>query len=65
MGTVFTLPPWVHLVVLSPFILCGVLLATRWLKATLVALQFRNRSEDYSADVPGDDRQENGKGDHG
>ena len=38
MGTVFTPPPWVYLVVLSPFILGGLLLATRWLKAALVAL---------------------------
>jgi uncharacterized protein (DUF983 family) len=38
MGTVFTPPPWVYLVVLSPFILGGLLFATRWLQATLVAL---------------------------
>ena len=43
MGIVFTPLPWVHLVVLSPFILGGLLLTTRWLKATLVALKFRNR----------------------
>jgi uncharacterized protein (DUF983 family) len=66
MGSVFTPPPWVHLVVLSSLIILGgSLLATRWLKATLVALQFRSRSEDYSADAPGDDRKENGKNDHG
>jgi uncharacterized protein (DUF983 family) len=54
MVSVFTPPPWVHLVVLSPLIILGrSLLATRWLKATLVALQFRSRSKDYSADAPG------------
>jgi uncharacterized protein (DUF983 family) len=66
MGIVFTPPPWVHVAVLSPLIILGgSLLATRWLKAMLVTLQFCSRSEDYSANAPGDDRQENGKSDHG
>ncbi len=61
METVFAPPLWVHWVVLLPLILGGSLLVTRWLKATLVALQFRHRSEDYSEDYGDSD----GKDDHG
>ena len=61
MEAVFAPPLWVHWAVLLPLILGGSLLATRWLKATLVALQFRHRSEDY-----GESHKENGgKNDHG
>ena len=53
----FAPPLWVHWVVLLPLILGGSLLATRWFKATLVALQFCRRSEDY--------KENNGKSEDG
>ncbi len=50
MEATFAPPLWMHWVVLLPLILGGSLLVTRWIKATLVALQFRHGSQDTSQD---------------
>ena len=42
-------PFWVHAVIWVPFIVIGALLMLRPFKATLIALQYRHRREDYDA----------------
>ena len=43
----FAPPLWLHAVLWMPLTLAGALALLRPLKATLIALQFRNRPEDY------------------
>ena len=47
----FEPPLWLHAVLWTPLTLAGAVVLLRPLKATLIALQFRNRPEDY--DLPG------------
>ena len=42
-------PFWVHAVLWVPFIIVGALLMLRPFKATLIALQYKHRREDYDA----------------
>ena len=45
----FEPPFWVHAVLWVPFIIVGALLMLRPFKATLIALQYKHRREDYDA----------------
>ncbi len=47
----FAPPVWVHVALWVPFIGLGSLLLLRLLKATMIALQYKHRREDY--DPPG------------
>jgi uncharacterized protein (DUF983 family) len=38
---------WVHALVWVPFICVGTLLSLRWIKAAIIAIQYRTRSEDF------------------
>jgi len=49
----FQPPLWLHALLWTPTILGGALLMLRPLKATLIALQYRHRREDYDSS-PGD-----------
>jgi uncharacterized protein (DUF983 family) len=42
-------PFWVHAVLWGPFIVIGAVLMLRPFKATLIALQYKHRREDYDA----------------
>ncbi len=44
-------PLWVHALLWIPFVIGGTLLMLRPMKATLIALQYKHRREDY--DRPG------------
>ena len=45
----FRPPLWLHAVLWTPLTVAGAMALLRPLKATLIALQFRNRPEDYDA----------------
>ena len=48
---VHAMPPlWVHVVLWPPIVLGGALLMLRPFKATLIALQYKHRRDDYGAD---------------
>jgi uncharacterized protein (DUF983 family) len=43
----FAPPFWLHAVIWGPFIIGGSILSLRWLKAALIAAQYRLRKEDF------------------
>ena len=43
----FEPPFWVHAAIWIPFVIIGTLLSLRWLKALLIAVQYRVNSEDF------------------
>jgi len=47
-------PLWLHAVLWGPLILVGSLAMLRPFKATIIALQFKHRREDYDGDGTGD-----------
>jgi len=45
---VYYAPPfWLHALLWIPFVIIGTLLALRWIKAAIIAIQYRTRIQDF------------------
>lgn len=46
----FEPPFWLHAAIWPPFVLIGSILALRWLKGALIAVQYKIKPQDFEAD---------------